>query len=184
MSLDRKVPGNMAMAPYATDKGGLIIVQNANADSINGNLQRMRRVLAHEICHLFVREKSGSSQCLGDELKDLKVRPCLDEGLAEYISWRCIGERNPMLNEDFECIDNLDSADQILNDFNSDKRISAFYTSTCLVEFFISELGLHNFFESMTKLPGTDELPTSGFTLSLGSGCSGTFARNMTQKGP
>ena len=65
-----------------TVKGSLIIVQNAMADSMNGDLQRMRRVLAHEICHLFVRGKSCSSSFLGDGLKDMKVRPWIDEGFT------------------------------------------------------------------------------------------------------
>ena len=122
---------------------------------MNGNFQRMRRILAHEICHLFVREKSGSSQCLGDGLKDLKVRPWLDEGFAEYLSWRCIGKRNPILDQEFEHIENFEKVDQLLNDFNSDKRIFAFYTASHLVECFVEELGLLNFFESMTKLSKT-----------------------------
>jgi hypothetical protein len=128
-SLDRRIPGNMAMAPYSTDKGSLIIVQNAMADSMNGDVQRMRHVLAHEICHLFVREKSCSSSFLGNRLKHMKVRPWIDEGLAEYLSWRCIGKRNPILQKSFEYIDNLDEVDRLLNDFDSDKRILAFYTS-------------------------------------------------------
>ncbi|WP_419661041.1 uncharacterized protein Dvar_14540 [Desulfosarcina variabilis str. Montpellier] len=124
----------------------------------------MRRILAHEICHLFVREKSGSSQGLGDGLKDLKVRPWLDEGFAEYLSWRCIGKRNTILDEELEHIENLEKVDQLLNDFNSDKRISAFYTASHLVECFIEELGLLNFFESMTKLSKATELSTVTFT--------------------
>lgn len=152
VALNRNIPGNMAMAPCARDKGGLIIVQNATADSMNADLQRMRRVLAHEICHLFVREKSGSSQILGDGLKEMKVRPWIDEGLAEYLSWRSIGKKNPILQRKYEYIDNLNEVDQFLNDFNSDRRMSAFYTATRLVELYISELGLLNFFESMIKL--------------------------------
>nr|NJM04599.1 hypothetical protein [Desulfobacula sp.] len=153
----------MAMAPYSTDKCGLIIVQSAVADPMNGDLQRMRRILAHELCHLLVREKSGSSQCLGDGLKDLKVRPCLDEGIAEYLSWRSIGKKNPILDKDFECIENLEEVDCFLNDFSSDKRIQAFYTSTRLVEFYIRELGLLTFFQSMTDLSERSELPTTAF---------------------
>lgn len=163
-SLQRQITGNMAMAPYATDKCGLIIVQSATADSINGDLQRMRRILAHEICHLFVREKSGSASVLGDGLKDMKVRPWIDEGLAEYLSWRCIGKENSLSAEDVECIGDLDEADLLLNDFSSDRRVSAFYTATHLVEFYIGELGLLNFFESMTKLSETAELPTFACT--------------------
>jgi hypothetical protein len=163
-SLNRKITGNMAMAPFATNQGGLVIVQSAAADPVNGNHQRMRRILTHEICHLFVREKTRSSQCLGDGLKDLKVRPCLDEGLAEYLSWRSLGEKNPIFDEDFEPIYNLGDVDHYLNDFSSDRRMQAFYTSSCLAEFYISELGLLTFFESMTKLSEMIEPPTIAFT--------------------
>ena len=163
-SLNRNITGSMAMAPFSTDQGGLVIVQSTAADPVNGNLQRMRRILAHEICHLFIREKSGSSQCLGDGLKNLKVRPYLDEGLAEYLSWRSIGKRNPILDEDFECIDNLEEVDYFLNDLSSYKRVQAFYTSSCLVEFYINELGLLTFFESMKKLSEIIEPPTIAFT--------------------
>jgi hypothetical protein len=163
-SLNRNIAGSMAMAPYSTDHGGLIIVQSSVADPVNGNLQRMRRILAHEICHLFVREKSGSSQCIGDGLKDLKVRPCLDEGLAEYLSWRSIGKMNPIWNENFECIDNLEEVDPLLNDFTSDRRIQAFYTSTRLVEFYIREFGLLTFFDSMADLSKQTELPTTAYS--------------------
>jgi len=164
LSLNRQIPGSMAMAPYSTDKGGLIIVQSAAADPMNGDSQRMRRILAHEFCHLFVREKSGSSQCLGDGLKDLNVRPCLDEGLAEYLSWHSIGERNPILGEDFECIDNFEEVDHSLNDFTSDRRIQAFYTSIILVEFYIREFGLITLFESMTDFSKQPELPTTAYS--------------------
>ena len=75
----------MAIVPCSTDKGSLIIVQNAMADTMNGDILIMRRILAHEICHLFVREKSGSSSFLGDGLKDRKVRPWIDEGFDEYV---------------------------------------------------------------------------------------------------
>lgn len=163
-SLNRNITSSMAMAPYSTDQCGLVIVQSAAVDPLNGNFQRMRRILVHEICHLFVREKSGSSQCLGDGLKDLKVRPWLDEGLAEYLSWRSIGKRNPILDEDFAGIANLDEVDYFLNDFSSDRRTQAFYTSCCLVEFYIRELGLLTFFESMTALSKQTELPTTAYS--------------------
>lgn len=151
-SLARNIPGNFAMAPFSNDKEGLVIVQNVATDAMNGDLQRMRRIFAHEICHLFVREKSGSTQCLGDGLKDLNVRPWLDEGLAEYLSWRSVGKRNPLLDEDFEFIDSLEEVDNFLNDFDSDRRMQAFYTASCLVEVYIRDLGLLAFFESMIKL--------------------------------
>ncbi len=159
VALNRTVPGNMAMAPYSLDNGSLVIVQNSRADPMNGDSQRMRRILAHEICHLFVREKSGSSTFLGDGLKQMKVRPCLDEGLAEHLSWCCIGKENPILHMDFEYNDDLDMVDRLLNDFDSDRRMAAFYTSVYLVEFLIGKLGLLNFFESMTRLSETVELP-------------------------
>lgn len=164
LSLNRQITGSMAMAPYATDKSGLIIVQSATADPMNGDLQRMRRILAHEICHLFVREKSGSSSVLGDGLKDMKVRPWVDEGLAEYLSWRCIGKENPILRRDFEYIRDLDEVDLFLNDFSSDRRGAAFHTSSCLVEYFIGKIGLLKFFESMADLSKQTELPTTAFS--------------------
>lgn len=164
LSLNRQITGSMAMTPYATDKGGLIIVQSATADPINGDLQRMRRILAHEVCHLIVREKSGSSSVLGDGLKNMKVRPWIDEGLAEYLSWRCIGKENSILTKDFECIGDLDEIDLLLNDFSSDRRGAAFQTSNCLVEYFIGELGLLKFFESMPDLSKQTELPTTAFS--------------------
>ena len=46
----------------------------------------------------------------------------------------------------------MDEVDRLLNDFDSDKRILAFCTSIYLVAALINELGLVNFFESMTKL--------------------------------
>ena len=145
------------------NKGSLIILQNPIADPINGDLQRMRRMLVHEICHLFVREKSGSTAFLGDGLKDMKVRPWVDEGFAEYLSWLCIGKRNPILQKSFRYIDNLDEVDRLLNDFSSDRRTLAFYTSSFLVQSLIEEFGLNNFFESMTKLYEIRHLPTKRF---------------------
>ncbi len=161
--LDRRIPGNMAMAPYSTDKGSLIIVQNAIADPMNADPERMRRIFAHEICHLFVREKSGSTAFLGDGLKDMRVRPWLDEGLAEYLSWLCIGKSNPMLQDSCEYIDNLDDVDRFLNDFTSDKRKLAFYTSSCHVQSLVEEFGINNIFESMTKQSEKGYLPATAF---------------------
>jgi hypothetical protein len=159
LSLDRRIPRNMAMAPYSTSAGSLIIVQNAITDPINGDLQRMRRILIHEICHLFVREKSKSTTFLGDGQKNMNVRPWIDEGFAEYLSWLCIGKRNPISQKRFEFIDDLDEVDRFLNDFNSNRRTLAFYTATCLVKSLIDEFGLINFFESMTKISETGYLP-------------------------
>jgi hypothetical protein len=59
---------------------------------------------------------------------------------------------------------NLDEVDYFLNDFSSDRRTQAFYTSSCLVELYIRELGLLTFFESMTKLSEIVEPPTFAFT--------------------
>lgn len=94
----------------------------------------------------------------------MKVRPWIDEGFAEYLSWLCIGKINPMLQESFECIDNLDEVDRLLNDFCSDKRTLAFYTSSRHVQSLIEEFGIITFFESMTEISGNGHLLTSAFT--------------------
>ena len=75
-----------------------------------------------------------------------------------------------MLQEKFEYIDDLDEVDQLLNDFNSGRRMSAFYTSARLVELIISKVGLLNFFESMTMISETVEIPTFAFTATAKSG--------------
>jgi hypothetical protein len=68
------------------------------------------------------------------------------------------------LDENFECIYNLEEVDHFLNDFTSDRRIQAFSTSTRLVEFYIRAFGLLTFFESMTVLSKQTELPTTAYS--------------------
>lgn len=60
---------------------------------MNADHERMRRIFVHELCHLFVRESTGGEVIQGDGLSDLAVRPWLDEGLAEVLSWRGVGAR-------------------------------------------------------------------------------------------
>ena len=67
------------------------------------------------------------------------------------------------MDENFECIDNLEKVDHFLNDLSSDRRIQAFFTSTRLVEFYIREFGMLTFFESMKDLSKQTELPTMAY---------------------
>jgi hypothetical protein len=47
--------------------------------------------------HIFVRESTEAEVILGDGLRDLAVRPWLDEGLAEVLAWRSVGARPPFV---------------------------------------------------------------------------------------
>ena len=151
--LNRDVPGNMAMAPFSSAEASLIVIHSRRVHPMNADFDRMRRVLVHELCHCLLREKTGSSVMLGDDLRDMRVRPWLDEGFAEVMSWRAIGESVPRIGAvSAGAPSSLDELDRNLNDLSSAKREAAFVEVARRVQMLTKRLGVRGVFENLVGL--------------------------------
>jgi len=156
-SLRRDVPGNMAMAPFSTEEASLIVIQSPACHPMNGDRTRMRRLLVHELCHVFVREKTGSVAMLGDDLRDLRIRPWLDEGLAEVLSRRAVGRESPCPgsgtgDEDWS----LEEIDRHLCDLGSARRSEAFARAEQRVRDVTLHAGARWVFEHLVDVSDAD----------------------------
>jgi len=84
-SLDRQISSSMALAPFSSSTAGLVVVQSESANPANGDARRMRRIVAHELAHLWIPEAMSSQKTLGDGNRDLRVSSWLNEGIAESV---------------------------------------------------------------------------------------------------
>lgn len=157
MHLDRPINETMAMAPYSDEAKGLIIVQSGEASPLNLSPERMRRVLAHEVCHLFVSEMSGGKKILGDGNMHIKIPSWLDEGFAEVVSNLFSGRHSKCeawLDELEASSDSLTFKElsQHLDDLWSDLREAAFRYSGALVYGLVRELSADFVFRHLPKI--------------------------------
>jgi hypothetical protein len=82
-ALNRRIPPTMAMAPFCDEDQALVVLHSVRCDVKNADPQRMLRLLAHEITHQFIAERTGSIKRLGDGQAGMHVSSWLNEGLAE-----------------------------------------------------------------------------------------------------
>ncbi|HEX6838937.1 MAG TPA: hypothetical protein VF334_20300 [Polyangia bacterium] len=85
-ALDRRVPATMLLAPLHTSTLALVALQAPSVDPRNGDVQRMRRLLCHELAHVLVAERTGSVKRLGDGNRGMRVSSWVDEGLAVCVA--------------------------------------------------------------------------------------------------
>jgi hypothetical protein len=85
-ALDRQVAPTGLLAPLHTPELALIAWQSPVADPRNGDPERMRRHLAHELAHVFTAERTGSVKSLGDGDRGMRIAPWIDEGFAVVVA--------------------------------------------------------------------------------------------------
>jgi hypothetical protein len=160
-SLQREVPANMAMAPCSTRQAAVITIQSPCAHPLNADHERMRRIFVHELCHLFVRESTEAEVILGDGLRDLAVRPWLDEGLAEVLSWRAVGARPPFVRNQRDGAEAwlVAELDKHLSTLSSNLRGAAFDEATRRVAALIDRQGLQSTFRNLVSLSMNENGP-------------------------
>ena len=144
-STQRNFSSYMLMAPFASKTDTLIICQSNNPKFQSRDLN-FKRHMVHEITHAFLHEYSGSEKILGDNNIQMNVPAWFDEGFAECVSNKIMGNKFQVriFDPDFD----LNVLNDYLNDINSPERITAFAYATSLVESFVFENGHENVFKN------------------------------------
>jgi len=156
-ALDRQIHPAMALAPFSDHRAALIVIQSPAADRRNGDPDRMLRILAHEICHQYAAEVSGSQKILGDGNREMRIRAWLNEGLAEVVG-NLAGERGTTLAEVStrwrrdELPMTFAGLDRHLDDFQSPQRARAFDHATAAVHALAGQRPLRELFAELRQL--------------------------------
>ncbi len=98
-TLDRRIPPSMAMAPFCDEDQALIVLHSVRCNVKNADPGRMLRLLAHEITHQFIAERTGSIKRLGDGQEGMHVSSWLNEGLAETTALVISGQKDLVVSE-------------------------------------------------------------------------------------
>jgi len=156
-ALGRNVPASMAMAPYASETCGLVVIHSPSLHPTNQDTRRLRRILAHELCHLLVAERSASTKILGDDNGNMHVSAWLNEGLAEVIGFKAIADehRLTVLSEAFQASQayhTFGTLSQWLDDLDHDARSQAFEHGTGAVEQLCEHLGIEAVFNQICQI--------------------------------
>jgi hypothetical protein len=155
LHLDRAIPSNMLLAPVLGAEDSVVAVQSAEADAANGDCERMRRHLCHEIAHVVVILRTGSEKRLGDGDCGLKVAAWVNEGFAvcaAAIATQQFGpiERARARAEQYGAtVSNLDHA---VNDLTGERRPAAMAVATMRIWKTIQVHGLRPTFARLTEL--------------------------------
>ena len=157
--LDRKIDSTMALAPFDDNSKGLIAIQSPEANRRNGDSDRMKRILAHEMAHQFVSEISNSKKVLGDGNVNRIVPAWLDEGFAVVVSRLVWNDITP-LKESIELFNNctelmtFGELNWHLDDLWSKLRDKAFMCSTAAVYSLVQETSVDYVFRNLNMISG------------------------------
>lgn len=129
VSLGRKVPSTMLMAPQIGGDWSLFVCQSPNVDPRNGDWERMQRHFAHELAHIGLADLTGGTKTLGDGGRRCRIRPWFDEGFAEIVAATVC--KRPDIIERYLAIPasdlwSADKLDAALNAIGSSTREAAF----------------------------------------------------------
>lgn len=150
-ALGRPVPPNMLLAPLQGASQSVIAMQSVAADALNGDLARMRRLLAHELTHVAVALQTGSEKCLGDDDRSMRVQPWVNEGFACVVS-ALAAERLDLLERELARASSLHvpDLDAALNDLAAENRSLAFAIATARVWRAVQAHGLCRVFTTLS----------------------------------
>lgn len=156
-ALERDVSPSMALAPYADEHAGLIVVQSPDADPRNGSRPRMIRLLAHEAAHQLVLDVTDSRKILGDGNRHRLTPPWLDEGFAERLAHLAAADDEGLvrLEKTFESeVERFTFAelDRHLDDLGSPARSAAFVHATAAVRRLLRRFGVAGGFRELPPL--------------------------------
>lgn len=153
--LDRAVPPDMLLTPVQHPEDSVIAVQSAATHHSNADVTRMRRHLCHELGHVFVALRTGSTKRLGDGDVGMRLSSWVNEGFAVCLGAVVADDLGPIdraLAREEKSLSVPADLDATLNDINSDQRSAAFAISTARVWRAIQSRGLREGFENLTAL--------------------------------
>ncbi len=148
--LNRPINRTMLMAPLSSPDKSLIVLQSPAVDQWNGDINRMNRHIAHEVCHQFINEKSSSQKSLGDNNANLNTPPWFNEGLAEVISHKVANI--PIKRFDIPGDVDFELLDEDLENLFADIRTHAFGIATSIVNHLIQFHGVKYIFDNCMQI--------------------------------
>jgi len=156
-SLERQIPPTMAMAPFSSAERGLIVIHSPDLDPMNADESRMTRLLAHELVHLLVAERSQSTKLLGDANENMRVSAWLNEGLAEAVGFRVIAADGRLAAirkafHDSQSFHEFGALSQWLDDLDDRRRSLAFAHATAAVDLLCQWHGIRAVFQQLPTI--------------------------------
>jgi hypothetical protein len=153
-ALGRRLSATALLAPLHTRKLALIALQAPGIDARNGDRQRLRRHVCHELSHVFSAERTGSVKRLGDDDRGMRLSSWVDEGFAENVA-ASAAARPDVIEAALKssAVANL-SDDQLavaFRDLNSADRGSAFATATTRIWRALQAHGFEFVFENLSR---------------------------------
>jgi hypothetical protein len=153
-SLDRRVAPTQLLAPLHTPALALVALQAPAVDPLNGDPERMRRHLCHELAHVFSAERTGSVKRLGDEDRGMRLSSWVDEGFAENVA-AAAAARPDIIEAALQRSSVAEMSDERLasafGDLSSTDRAAAFATATARVWRAAQARGLKFVFENLSR---------------------------------
>lgn len=151
-ALDRPIAPTMLLAPLHTPALALVALQAPSVDPRNGDAQRMRRHLCHELGHLFAAERTGSVKRLGDGNRGLRLASWVDEGFAENVA-AAAAQRPDIIDAALQRAATATPSEERLvaafDDLGSPDRDAAFAIATARIWRAVQAHGLRCVFDSL-----------------------------------
>jgi hypothetical protein len=143
----------MLLAPFQSATDSVIAVQSASADPLNADLERMRRLLAHEVAHVAVALQTKSEKRLGDGNRSMRVRPWVNEGFACVVAAIAVNRVELLERQVARAVEtSIDDLDAALDDLSDERRGNAFAIATARVWSAVQARGLGHVFRSLDQL--------------------------------
>jgi len=155
--LQRNIPPTMAMVPFSGREAGLIVLQSPDAHPLNGERERMLRLLAHECTHLVIAETTGSLKVLGDGNRSMRISTWINEGFAELLGHRAIGaiDRLEAAQKRFrnaKCYHSFKALSDLLDGLDHPARSDAFDHATAAVNLLVNRFNLEYAFPGILSI--------------------------------
>jgi hypothetical protein len=150
VTLDRVVPASMLLVPWQTSSAAVVAVQSVAAHVVNGDVDRMRRKLAHEFAHVAAALRTGSEKCLGDGDRSMRILSWVNEGFACVVS-AVVCDRTDLLDREaaHEALPPTTDLNIALSDLNHAHRSAAFAVATARVWRAVRKYGLRRVFGTL-----------------------------------
>ncbi len=156
-SLQRLIPDDMALAPFANSDASLVVVQSPRVSERNGDDLRMKGILTHEFTHIFSAEATGSKKILGDGNANMRIPTWLNEGYAEILRCCALGQER-MLEDEFIRFGHLEKSvsfqqlNEALDGLTDEGRTEAFKIATAFVWEMVIATSIQQVFQKLVEI--------------------------------